>query len=162
MMKPHCFAGFYHLFICHAFFGINDIFTNGSFKQPCILKHHAELTAQILSFHILRWCSVNQYISGICLIKTHQQINHCCFSRSGRSDNRNFLPCFRLYRKIFYNHFVFIISKLNVFEFHIAFYIGKRFCLMTFIFHFLFSKKFKYTFTGCRCGLQTGCRLGKL
>ena len=110
------FRGFYYFLFLHIILGISDILSDRSFKQPCILKNHTESVAQFFPWHIRDLSSVHFDRSVIYLIKAHQKIDQRCFSRSGRSYYRNFLP--RFYRQIDPVHQKMIrrISERHIFK----------------------------------------------
>lgn len=69
----------YHSFPLHVLLCITNIFRNCSLKQPGILQNHSKSTSQFFSGHFSNIHSIYQNFSAINFIKSHQQVDQCCF-----------------------------------------------------------------------------------
>ena len=72
----------YHSFPLHVLLCITNIFRNCSLKQPGILQRPFQIDFSILFWTFLEYPPIYQNFSAINFIKSHQQVDQCCFSCS--------------------------------------------------------------------------------
>mgnify|MGYP007091809515 CR=1 FL=1 len=101
---------------------VGDIFRNRPFKQIRILQYHAERRTQRVSCHCVDIMAVNSDTAAADVIKTHQQIDQCCFAGSGLSYDRHLAAGFDMQIDIFHQRLLRIISERYMFEIDFPFF----------------------------------------
>ncbi|MNE60284.1 hypothetical protein D3C80_1554200 [compost metagenome] len=62
-------------FLRSSFTSVRNVFTNRSIKEPGVLQHHSEQTAQITTFHIRNIYAIHFNCTISYLIEAHQKID---------------------------------------------------------------------------------------
>ncbi len=106
-----CLCGFDNLFIRGVKVAVTDIFHYRTLKQPCILKHHAEIGAELVAAHRINIRAVKINVTGIYVIETHKQVDNRCFARTGGAYNGRDRACRRHNVKIIYKRHIGQISE---------------------------------------------------
>ena len=132
---------------CYDFFirgikpAVTYIFHYSALEKPCILEYHSKRFPQTASVIIFDTMSVQSYFSGINIIKSHQKLNHCCLTCTGRSHYRNLLTRSHMGSEIMNDYLIIIISEFNMIEINLTVYVIRMYRIYRKPVFLLFFKK---------------------
>src|SRR6266496_2971292 len=110
------FCSLHNLFFGGSFTAIRDILADRPVKEPGILQHHAEQSAQIPTLDLPDVHSVNRDAASVHVIETHQQVDQCRFASTCRADNRDSLSRCDIDVHVLHQWNIFFIAKLDMIE----------------------------------------------
>ena len=141
---------------------IPDIFHDRSGEQPGILQYHTKHFPQLLAVEVPHIMPVDPDTAFIDIVITHQQLDHCRLTGSGRTYDRDLLSILYLCRKVVNDQLIRIIAKCHVVKCHISVQAICRCRMIDLLILLLFLKEFKYTLGCGSCRLQHICHLRDL
>ena len=92
-------------------------------EQPGILQHHGIRKAQAFAGYAINIAPVNRDRPAVSIVKAHQQVDDCRFSRACGADNRRHRAAWRIQVQVGKNDLARFIPKAHVFERNIAFHL---------------------------------------
>ena len=143
-MGIYCFRCLYNLINWCIRLSVCYILTYCTCKNPCLLKNHAESTAEAVSCNITDASARNCNFSALNIIKTQKQIYYSSLSATRRACYCNLLTALYIKTEIFYKRYFRNIWKFNIFKAKASVALLKNF-LSGIVRNFLFIKDCKYS-----------------
>ena len=140
-----CLCSRNDLFLCCVRFSHDNVVTDRSILQPCLLQHHSDAASQTGSRHVTDICSIYGDHALIDIVEAHQKIDHSRLSTAGRSDNRNTLSRFYGKIKILDQLLLRHIGEGYIFQFYRSLYLRKLDRIRAVRFLRLSLHQFKYS-----------------
>ena len=107
-----------------------DVVSHGSALDPGILQYHAKAASERMSGYFPDVFSIHQDLSFIYVIETHQQVNKCRLTASGRTNDCDTHTWFYIQIEILNQFFFFIITECHIINCNIAIDCSKySFCI---------------------------------
>ena len=113
-------AGCIDFLITRIRFAKQDILFDRSIKQPRILQNHAEDRTQIIAGIIPDIMTIHIDGSAVKFIETHQQLDQCRLTRTGRTNDRHILARSYIHGEIIDDDLFGIITETDILKSHIA------------------------------------------
>ena len=99
---------------------VADVFQDRALKQPRVLQHHAEGTAQVAARIVAHVAPVDEDRTGVHIVKAHEQLDHRGLAGTGRPDNGNRSAGGHVAAPVVDDRLLGVIAEAHVAERHIA------------------------------------------
>lgn len=99
---------------------IADVFQDRTLKQPRVLQHHAEGTAQVAARIVAHVAPVDEDRAGVHIVKAHEQLDHRGLAGTGRPDDGDRFTGGHVAAPVVYDRLPGVIAEAHVAERHIA------------------------------------------
>ena len=109
-----CLCRFNYFFLCCIRPTHYNIFTDCTTFKPRILQNHSIARPEWTSCKLPYINTRHIYWAAVYIIKSHKEVDNCCFTTSCRSYNGNFLTFFYMKIKIFNKLFIRDIWKFYI------------------------------------------------